>query len=207
MHIDLNLAKNPFRNRSLFWLGMTAVLLVALTAFLLVVTRAASVNSDTGALREQLDKQESTIKDLETQVGDIQNAKASTVFSDVDRRALDDARKLLVQRSFSWSRLFGDLEPNVPTNVKLTAIEVEDFSGDGSNRTATLLITGRGKDFGQLSAFIANLDATGGRFGADPVQNGPLNDSPEFEFILRVQYRPFIGVEPAPAASETKTDA
>ncbi len=207
MHIDLNLAKNPFRNRSLFWLGMTAVLLIALTAFLLVVTRAAGVNTDTGTLREQLDKQEATIKDLESHVDEIQNAKASTVFSDVDRRALDDARKLLVQRSFSWSRLFGDLEPNVPTNVKLTAIEVEDFAGDGPNRTATLLIKGRGKDFGQLSAFMANLDATGGRFAADPVSNGPVNDSQDFEFSLLVRYRPFVGVEPVPAPAEAKTDA
>lgn len=207
MHIDLNLAKSPFRNRSLFWLGMTAILLVALTAFLLVVTRAASVNTDTGTLREQLDKQEATIKDLQTQVDEIQNAKASTVFSDVDRRALDDARKLLIQRSFSWSRLFGDLEPSVPTNVKLTAIEVEDFAGDGPNRTATLLITGRGKDFGQLSTFMANLDSTGGRFSADPVENGPVNESPEFEFVVRVRYRPFIGVETAPAPAEAKTDA
>src|SRR4051812_16034624 len=114
MRIDLNLAKDPFRNRSLFWLGMTAALLVALTAFLLATTRAATVGAETSRLQDEVRTQEETIKTLEGQIGEISDAKANAVFSDDDRRALDDARTLLNERSFSWSRLFADLEPYVP---------------------------------------------------------------------------------------------
>ena len=205
MRIDLNLARDPFRNRSLFWLAMGAAYLVAFTVLIAVVARAARVGGESEALRDQRAKQEKSIKDLEAQLGAIAEAQGQAVFSDTDRQALDDARELLNARSFSWSRLLNDLEPYVPAQAKLTSINITNLSGEGPDRVATLTIAGRGKDFGQMGLFIANLDRSGGRFRAEPVENGPDEMTQEFTFTIAVRYQPTAGVAaPAPAAGEGK---
>jgi Tfp pilus assembly protein PilN len=204
MRIDLNLAGSPFRNRSLFWLGMAAASLVAFTAFALVVVRAATVGADAQTLKAERAEQQRTIEELESRVHDIEDAEAHAIFSSGDRRALDDARILLNQRSFSWTRLFTDLEPTVPRDVRLTQIALSDMAGEGAGRVVKLSITGHGKSFGQMAEFIANLDQTGGRFSADPVENGLAKDETEFEFTVDVTYRPAIGSVPAPAAPAPK---
>jgi len=197
MRIDLNLAKDPFRNRSVFWLGMTAAFLVAFTALGVVMTRAAHGSADTANLRDDIAKQETAIKTLEGQMSEIQTVQGQAVFSDDDRQALDDARELLNQRTFSWSRLLGELEPAVPEKARITSIEITEVSGEGANRVVTLLISGHGKDFGELGAFLSNLDRTGGRFSADPVANGPDEQTGEYTFQLQARYRPALGAAAA----------
>jgi Tfp pilus assembly protein PilN len=197
MRIDLNLARDPFRNRSLFWLGMAAAYLVAFTAFMIVVARAAHVGTDAEQLVEERATQQATIAELEARLAEIGEVEGHAIFSDADRAALDDARELLIARSFSWSRLLGDLEPHVPASAKLTSIQVKEVSGEGANRVATLTVAGRGKDFGQLGAFIASLEGTGGRFTAFPLRNGPDGDNPEFVFEAEVRYRPTVGAAEA----------
>jgi Tfp pilus assembly protein PilN len=210
MRTDLNLAKDPFRNRSLFWLGLTAAYLVAFMALVVVVARAAHVGADTEALRDKRAEQLKTIEQLESRVGEISDVQAHTVFSEGDRRALDDARELLTERAFSWSRLLSDLEPNVPAGAKLSGIEIAETETEtaGAERVIVLRIQGRAKDFGQLSQFIANLDRTGGRFRAEPLENGLAGEGSEFEFSLEARYRPNVGTAvPAAPATEGKGDA
>lgn len=204
MRIELNLAKEPFRNRSMFWLGMTAALLVAFTALALVVARAAHVGADTETLRDERSKQEKTIADLDARLKEITDANEHAIFSDADRVALDDARELLNERSFSWSRLLSDLEPAVPKDARLSSIAIVNMSGDGAERVVKLGITGRGKSFSQMALFINNLDQSGGRFAAEPVSNGEADKGAEFDFTVAVTYRPGIGAAPVAAPSEER---
>jgi Tfp pilus assembly protein PilN len=193
MRIELNLARDPFRNRTVFWLGMAAAFLVAFAALAVVVTRAAHRSADKAGLRDEIARQESTLKTLQSQIEEIQTVQGEAVFTDADRQALDDAREILNQRAFSWSRLLGELEPNVPAKARVTSIEISEVAGQGEGRVVTLAIAGRAKEFGQLAEFLANLDRTGGRFSADPVSNGPDADEGDYVFELRVRYRPALG--------------
>ena len=193
MRIELNLARDPFRNRSVFWLGMAAAFLVAITALAVVVTRAAHRSADKAGLRDEIAEQEKTLKSLQSQMDEITTVQGQAVFSNGDRRALDDARELLNQRIFSWSRLLGELEPSVPTKARITSIAITDVAGEGADRVVTLSIEGRAKEFGQLGEFLANLDRTGGRFDADPLSNGPDEQTGEYTFTLTARYRPALG--------------
>lgn len=197
MHIELNLAKEPFRNRSVFWLAMAAGYLVALTALLVVLTYAGAVGADTEELRAEAATQQETIAELERRVEEIKQERSTAVFTPEDRQALDDARLLINKKTFSWTRLFNDLEPFVPRDAKLTNIAINSIEGDGASRVVTMTIAGRGKSFSQMGAFIANLDGSGGRFSAEPVSNGPDQQSQEFMFTINVRYRPGVSVAPA----------
>lgn len=203
MRIDLNLAKEPFRNRTLFWLVVGIAYVVAFAVLMFAVARAANVGAGASALREKIDKQEKTISDLEAQIAEIKRERGQAVFLPTDRIALDDARQLLTRRSFSWSRLLGDLEPNVPSAAKITSIEISKLSGTAPNVEVALAITGVGQNYAQMSEFLGRLDRTGGRFSAEPVSIGQTSDGLGYEFTITAVYRPNVGFAEAPPA-ETK---
>ena len=207
MRINLNLAKAPFRNRSLFWLAVTAGYLVAFTALALVLARAGEVGASTEELRIKAGEQREEIAALESRIEEIRTERSAAVFTPADRQALDDARALINEKSFSWTKLFNDLQQHVPGGARLTSIAVEDISGDGAGKVVEMTIQGRGRSFGQMGELIANLDSTGGRFAAEPVTNGPDPQTPEYVFTVMVRYRPgTIAAEPVEVAQGERTD-
>jgi Tfp pilus assembly protein PilN len=207
MRIDLNLATEPFRNRSMFWLATTAGYLVAIVALIVVAARAADVGASTVELRDELARQEKTITELESQVEQIKQDKGKTVFLPQDREALDDARRLIVRRSFSWSRLLGDLEGYVPARARLDSITIGQMTGEGSGLVVDMVIQGHGQSYAQMGEFIARLDASAGRFVAEPIQTERDEETSEFKFSVSVQYRPAIAPAPAPAPSAAAAPA
>jgi hypothetical protein len=82
---------------------MAAAFLVAFAALAVVVTRAAHRSADKAGLRDEIARQESTLKTLQSQIEEIQTVQGEAVFTDADRQALDDAREILNQRAFSAS--------------------------------------------------------------------------------------------------------
>lgn len=207
MRIDLNLARQPFRNRSIFWIVMGAAFLVAGATLLAVLARMATVGADTASMRDKVEKQERTIGDLEARLAELKREKGLAVFSDLDRKQLDEARLIINQRSFSWTRLLGDLERTMPGATRVTSIDVVSMEGEGAGRVITLSLSGKAHDFNQLTALLASFDKSGGRFTAEPVVNGPSDDASEYEFTVLLSYRPDIAVpepvETAAAAEET----
>lgn len=202
MYTELNLAKAPFRNRSLFWLGTTAAFLVAFVALALVLARAGAVGADTQTLELEIQKEREAIAALEARIEEAKAEKSRAVFSPQDVEALDDARTLITMKSFSWTRLFNDIEPHLPARSRLTAIQIGAVTGEGSARVVNMTMQGIGQDFGQMGAFIANLDRSGGRFTAEPVSNGQAGPSGEHQFVIRVTYRPGVAAPAAAPAEE-----
>lgn len=201
MRIDLNLSREPFRNRTAFWLVVSASYLLVLITLVIVLMRAGAVGADTAALSEEAMEQAATIAELEARIAEMKSAESSALFTDADRRALDDARRLLERKSVGWSRLLGDLEPHVPVRAKLTGIQVVGFEGTGPSLVVRLRISGQGRDIDQMTTFLARLDGSGGRFESDPVENGPHAESSDFAFVIDVRYRPTVTVDGAGVAS------
>jgi hypothetical protein len=197
MRIDINLAKEPFTNHSLYWVVLAAAYVVATVALLAVLAKAGDVGAETEVKRAEIARQEAQVKELEGLINNFVETESRTVFLPQDRVALDDARKLINRKAFSWSKLLSELEPYVPANSKVTDIALVSMAGEGADRVVSLSISCRAKDVEQLSVMLANFDRSGGRFLADPVQNGPANDSDEFEFTVSVRYKPGGGVQEA----------
>lgn len=190
--MDLNLSSEPFRNRSLFWIGIGFAYVLAVTALLIVIGRAGAVDADSGLLAEEAEKQHKTIADLEKQLSDIKDEKSRAVMGDDDRLALDEARLLINQKSVSWSRLFDQLEPYVPERTRLTSITMTGLEGTGDRRVVSIEVMAEAKDYGQMAEFIQKLDGSGGRFDADPVEIAPVDESTDFTFTVTIRYRPGV---------------
>ncbi len=192
MRIDLNLSREPFRNRTAFWLVVGCSYALVLIALVVVLARAGAVGADTAALNDEKTKQNAVIADLEAKISEMKAAESKALFTDADRRALDEARALLERKSVGWSRLLGDLEPYVPVRSKLTNIEIVGFEGSGSSLVVRLKLSGTGRDIDQMTTFLARLDGSGGKFAAEPVENGPIAESSDFSFTIDVRYRPTV---------------
>lgn len=212
MRIDLNLAREPFRNRSLFWLATTAGYLVAFVALMVVIARAADVGQNTVELQAELKDQEKTIAEFQGRIESIADERGRAVFLPEDREALDDARYLVIRRSFSWSRLLNDLEAHVPAGARLDSIEITELTGEGENLVVEMSISGNSKTYDEMGQFIASLDKTAGRFNAEPRQIGSDELDSEFAFEITVHYRPSLApvgataAAPAPPPAEEADD-
>ncbi len=188
--VKLNLASKPFRNRALPWLITAIVMFASLLGLLYVFneTRAARLRADTVASSlDTLHKQEA---ELIKRRDEINRALAPE-----QRQLLDAAHSLVDRKRFSWSRLFADLEAALPSNVRVTRINVKDVYWRGGQNSAELEMTVMSKATGDdVTNMIAEM-GRGGVFEAEPMaqnlQKGTNNSG--MEWVLRVIYRPRAG--------------
>ena len=124
MRLDINLATRPYEDAREFWTrwGLGVGLLAIVTLALLGVT----VNDWIKAGR---DRQE--IARIEKQIADRENerAQAQAVLDQSANRSTRDQSQflngLIQRKSFSWTRVFEDLEQVMPSNLHVVALHPE----------------------------------------------------------------------------------
>ena len=124
MRLDINLATRPYEDAREFWTrwGLGVGLLGLLTLFLLGLT----VNDWRKAGQDRRD-----IASLQAQIAERDNERAKAkAFLDMpsNRSTRDQSQFLngLIQRkSFSWTRVFEDLEQVMPTNLHVVSLRPE----------------------------------------------------------------------------------
>src|SRR5450755_648799 len=124
MRLDINLATRPYEDAREFWTrwGSGVRLLAVVTLFLLGVT----VNDWIKAGRDRQD-----IARIEKQIADRENERAQAqaeLDKSSNRSTRDQSQFLngLIQRkSFSWTRVFEDLEQVMPSNLHVVALHPE----------------------------------------------------------------------------------
>jgi hypothetical protein len=201
MRFDLNLSNEPFRNRSLFWLGVTVAYLIVAVLGVAVVARSGTGRAETERLSAEASEQQRRIAELGAQLEEMRRAQGQAVMTVEDHAALDDARALINRKSVSWSQLLGELEHYVPGRSKLRSVAISSVEGSGGNRVATIRIEATGQDSGEIEHMLVNFDRSGGRFRAEPAAVEPVENTVEVAYALDVRYWPGIAATPPPAAT------
>jgi type IV pilus assembly protein PilN len=124
MRLDINLATRPYEDAREFWTrwGLGVGLLAIATLFLLGLT----VNDWIKAGRDRQD-----IARIEKQIADRENerAQAQGVLDQAANRSTRDQsqflNELIQRKSFSWTRVFEDLEQVMPSNLHVVALHPE----------------------------------------------------------------------------------
>lgn len=200
MRLDINLSRDPFRNRSLLWLGIAIAYMVTLAAGIAVLARSGVVDADTDEIAKQVEKQNAEIASLEQQIAEARKRATTEVLTDGDLAELADAHDLVTRKSLSWTQLLAELERYVPERSKLTSVSLGSVEGRGRRRVAKLTLSAVGSDSSQPAAMIASFDSSGGRFSVEPVSIDP--GPGEVSFTLTVEYRPGIGSSEPQAGAE-----
>jgi len=149
----LNLSSKPFRNRNLPYL--LALLLLTIAAFgasicFLELRHNAQQNERAVAQNRQMEADIKLLNDRGTQI--------RQQLSPEDQALLISAHKLVANKSFSWSRLFSDLESVLPGGVSASRINVTSVYSDGEKIKAELELGVLSRDYQAVISMIDSMN-------------------------------------------------
>ncbi|HLL76366.1 MAG TPA: hypothetical protein VK421_14030 [Pyrinomonadaceae bacterium] len=194
----LNLASQPFRNRTLPWTLAAIIALVSAAAMVFTFgeyrrtrERAAAVERDVRGLRTERDA-------LRAQAETVNN-----MLTEEQRRTLEAAHHITGRKNFSWSRLLADLESTLHPAVKVSRITVRDIDASSGRTRAELELAVVGKSASDVNRLISDLARTG-IFAADMLTMTPeTRGGSGVESTLRVRYTPGVGRPAAAPGDDT----
>lgn len=180
----LNLASQPFRNRTLPWTVAVVVSLLSLLALVYVLSEYRRASAETASAERQVQTLRAEREDLKRQAAEIKQN-----IPEDQQRTLEAAHTLVERKGFSWSQLFSDLEDSLPSSVRVSRINVRDVSQVGEQTRADLDLTVVGKTPTDVTGMIAEMNRRG-TFSAIPVTETQKTGRGEsgFEWLLRVDY-------------------
>lgn len=191
---NLNLASDPFRNRTLPWTVAAIVACVSVLALIFTVSGFRQT-SDRANLIER------DVRGLRTEEASLR-AKATAVTESLtpdQLRTLQAAHSIVDRRNFSWSRLFADLEAALPQGVRVSRIAVRDVAHSGGAELELAVVARNAAD---ITGMLGTM-AQGRIFSADLLTENKSDKG--IESTLRVRYTP--GVRPATAPSNSVESA
>jgi Tfp pilus assembly protein PilN len=180
----LNLASNPFRNRTLPWTVAVAVSAVALVALVFILAQYKSASAEAAVAESQVVAMRGERDQLLKQANEMRQA-----IPPEQLKTLDAAHALVSRKSFSWSQLFSDLEEVLPSSVRVSRINVRDVTQTGDQTRADLDLTVVGKTPADVTGMMEEMNRAG-TFNAVPVTENQKSGRGEsgFEWVLRVNY-------------------
>ena len=183
---SLNLASRPFTNRTLPWLLTFAVVFVSLIGLFLVVYLTKQANDQAALAQAQVNNLRQQEQGLMQQAQVVKNS-----FTPGQQQALSAAHSLVDRKSFSWSKLFADLESSLPGSVKVSRIAVRNISVQSDETVAELELAVFAKNYTTITEMISSMEK-GGIFQAQllsqNLQKGRGESGTEYELL--VNYRP-----------------
>ena len=184
MIAKLNLASQPFRNRTLPWAVAVIVSSVSLLALVYCVAESRRLSAQADATERQVVVLRKERDDLKAQAEAIKET-----IPPEQRATLKAAHDLVDLKSFSWSQLFADLERALPSSVRVARINVRDVSQRGEQTRADLDLTVVSRSATEVPDMIAEMSRVGA-FSAVPVSENQKSGKGEsgYEVTLRVSY-------------------
>jgi Tfp pilus assembly protein PilN len=180
----LNLASDPFRNRTLPWTVAVMVSAVSLLALVYTLSEYRRVGAEADAAERGVAMMREQRKDLEHQVEEIRQT-----IPPEQRQTLEAAHALVSRKGFSWSQLFSDLEDFMPQSVRVSRINVREVAQVGDQTRADLDLTVVGRTPSDVTGMITEMNRAG-TFSAMPVSENQKSGRGEsgYEWVLRVSY-------------------
>jgi Tfp pilus assembly protein PilN len=180
----LNLASDPFRNRTLPWTVAVAVSAASLFALVLILASYRDASARADASERQVQAMRTERKELERQTEEIRQT-----IPPEQLKTLEAAHALVSRKSFSWSQLFSDLEEFLPTSVRVARINVRAVSQVGDQTRADLDLTVVGRTPTDVTGMISEMNRSG-TFSAVPLTENHKSGKGEsgYEWMLRVSY-------------------
>jgi Tfp pilus assembly protein PilN len=193
---NLNLASKPFTNRILPWVLTFGILGVAFVGLLVVVALTTSANGEATRIEAEIN----TLKQEEKKVLEAaKEVKGSLTLE--EQEGLKAAHQLVDRRTFSWSKLFGDLEASLPNNVRVSRIAVRNITSDGEVTVAELELAAFAKSPTTIIDMIGSMNKDGifqAQLVSQNLQKGRGEAGTIYELL--VVYRPRAGFTPQSVA-------
>ena len=203
----VNLAREPFRNRRLFWLSVLAICGAAAWFGMRAQSEKISLDRQLVTAELQLDKAKKELglaSPIPQKLKDPLNGKetpaSQITITPEENKELIAASDLIERRAFSWSQLLNDIERHIPRNVRVLRIAVNKVNAKPAARAAnggaaaddhsvalTMEVIGKSKT--DVTMMITEFERTG-IFTMTPREVKLLEGIEDVAFTLDVEYRP-----------------
>lgn len=202
MITKLNLASDPFRNRTTPYLLSLLLLALAASAAILGFATLNRNHNDNEIAKADVARMQAEIDRLKGE-----GTKVQQQLTPQQQALLIASHKLVANKSFGWSRLFADLESVLPGSVSASRISVENIYRDGDRIKAELDFAVRSRDYSGVMNMIAAMNNSG-LFQAElRGQDLQKNERVTFtEYTLHLIYTPTYAYTSAPATEVAQTD-
>lgn len=189
MITKLNLATNPFRNRTTPYLLSVALIALGAIGAMLALSQWYAASRENEIVRKNVDEMEAEVKRLKGE-----GEKVQQQLTPEERELLIASHKLVANKTFGWSRLFADLESVLPGSVSASRINVENVYRDGDRVKAELELGVISRDYQAVMGMIGTMNNSG-LFQAElKSQDLQKNERVTFtEYTLNVIYTPAYG--------------
>jgi hypothetical protein len=203
----VNLAREPFRNRRIFWLSVLLIFgvtswcgLQAMSEKISLERRLITEDLKLKATQKQFGLVTSTPKDATaTKDGKGKDAAAVTITPE-ENKELIAASDLIERRAFSWSQLLNDIERHIPRNVRVMRVSVNKVNAKlaakqanggkaEDERAISLTMEVIGKSTTDVTLMITDFERTG-IFTMTPREKKVLEGIEDVQWVLDVEYRP-----------------
>ncbi len=180
----LNLASDPFRNRTLPWTVAVAVSALSLLGILYVLSEYRRVSAESAVADRQVRELRSQRAELDRQAAEVKQT-----IPPEQQETVKAAHALVDRKGFSWSQLFSDLEEALPSSVRVSRINVREVERAGDLTRTGIDLTVVGKTPMDVTTMMAEMNQ-GGTFSAVALTENQKSGRGEsgFEWTLRVSY-------------------
>ena len=189
MSTKLNLASNPFRNRSLPWTVTTVVALLSIVGLILIARATYQTDGEVQAAEREVARQRQDMAAINQKAEQI-----SRSLSPEQKQTLKSAHVLVDRKRFSWSRLFADLEAVLPGRVRVARITVKDVGAEGDRTVADLDLVIVSKSASVVTQMMEDMHREGifdAQLVSQNLQRGRGESGEEYE--MSVHYTPRSG--------------
>jgi Tfp pilus assembly protein PilN len=152
----LNLATNPFRNRTLPYVLALLFLAFAVAGAIFSFSELRNVKTENDIVKNDIAMMEKGVAELKDK-----GAKVQQSLTPEQQSLLIASHKLVASKSFGWSRLFADLEAVLPGSVSASRISVQNIFKDGDRIKAELDLSVLSRDYQSVMNLIGNMNNSG----------------------------------------------
>lgn len=191
----LNLASQPFRNRTLPYLIALLLLASAVAGAVLSFADLRKTTADNEIAKSDIAGMNTELQALKDKGTLVQQA-----LTPEQSALLIAAHKLVANKSFGWSRLFADLESLLPGGVSVSRISIENVYQDGEQTKAELEFAVLSRDYQSVMTMLEKMNNSGVFQAELRGQDLQKTDSITYtEYTLRLIYTPRSGYSNAPS--------
>jgi hypothetical protein len=189
MRINLNLSRQPFTNRRIFWTGIAILFLASLWLWLSIVADKSFVSARADELDRRIKEQEAQVATLRAEQESKQKVVAPVILTEQDQIQLVSARQIVSRKAFSWNRLISNIESYVPNDARVLSIGVSEVVTADDAIYAAVQIKALGQSPAHMTEMMANLEKSGGLFSIRQSSQDAADDGGLIPFTLDLTYR------------------
>ncbi|MFY9609731.1 MAG: hypothetical protein WAU45_14080 [Blastocatellia bacterium] len=192
MRTSVNLSSRPFTNHRLFWIVIGAVFFSSLWFFLWVVAERSLVIAKADQIKERIESQKSLAEAKRAEREKKEREQVKIVINEQEALELASARRLILEKSFSWNRMISELEQLIPNDARITAIKVEGIS-DAEVVMTKVQVKALGTTAAQMTTMMSNIAKSGGLFAVVQADQEAMTETGETPFTLELAYNQMRG--------------